>query len=228
MPDFANVTLGREIRIGGDILPRHRHRGAYVCVVLGGGFDEAGDAGRVHARPGDIVFHDAFDAHRDCFLSRGADTLNFALEEWSDWPAGLYRHADPDRIARVALYDVNEARGMLLAEASPVDAPARDWPDILAADISRDPNLALTRWAERHRLAPATLSRGFQRAFGLSPVAFRAQIRARRAWRSIVYSTEGLASLACVHGFADQAHMTRAVAALTGHTPSDWRRAEVK
>ena len=48
---------------------------------------------------------------------------------------------------------------------------------------------------------------------------------ARRAWRDVVAGTAGLAEIACTTGFADQAHMTRAIARLTGTTPGAWRKA---
>ena len=100
----------------------------------------------------------------------------------------------------------------------------RDWPDELARDLRRKPDTSLTEWAERHDMAPATVSRGFRRTYEVSPSTFRAQLRARRAWRSLVHGDLPLSAIAAEHGFADQPHMTRAVTALTGRPPSHWRR----
>ena len=61
-------------------MPRHRHAEPYMAVVVDGGYQEAGDCGRIDARPGDVLLHDAFDAHRDSFLPRGAVVLNLPLE----------------------------------------------------------------------------------------------------------------------------------------------------
>ena len=68
-----------------------------------------------------------------------------------------------------------------------------------------------------------TVSRGFTRIYGISPATFRAEIRARKAFRQIVQTAESMVEIASVIGFSDQAHMTRAVRALTGATPTHWR-----
>ncbi|MDC0716159.1 helix-turn-helix domain-containing protein [Nannocystis bainbridge] len=42
--------------------------------------------------------------------------------------------------------------------------------------------------------------------------------------RRVVEGDEPLATIAATAGFADQAHMTRDIRALTGRTPGEWRR----
>ena len=82
----------------------------------------------------------------------------------------------------------------------------------------------LDAWADEHGLRAETVSRGFGRMFGLTPAAFRAEARARNAFALITTSDLPLAQIAAVAGFADQAHLTRSVHALTGSTPGAWRR----
>jgi len=196
--------------------------------VLAGGYEEAGDHGRLRVSEGHAVFHNAFDAHLDRFSPAGADTVNFELDGWSEHPVDLTRVADPDLIARIAERDPTEAREMLLSAAVPAGRDAKDWPDELACSIRDNPNLSLGAWAREHALAPATLSRGFRRVYEVSPCAYRAQTRARRAWNSIMRSRAPLSEIAFESGFADQAHMSRAVGWLTGATPSRWRGTKVK
>jgi len=105
----------------------------------------------------------------------------------------------------------------------PAHAHARDWPDMLADALTADPALRIGDWACDHGLADATVSRGFQQVYGVSPSAFRAQMRGRTAWRRILDADNALAELAYELGFADQAHMTRTVRAITGQPPSAWR-----
>lgn len=170
-----------------------------------------------------MVLHRPFDAHLDHFLPAGADTINFALEGWDEPACDFGRVRDPESIARAAERDPREARALLLATVAAAANGAKDWPDELAAALREHTGLRLAEWAEARRLAPATVSRGFRQVYGLSPKAFRAQLRARRAWRAILRTGQPLASIAAETGFADQAHMTRAVRALTGHTPAQWR-----
>jgi AraC-like DNA-binding protein len=224
IPSFAPITFGRERWSSGSQLSRHRHEQGYICLVLSGGFEEAGDCGRRIVRAGDVNFHGPFDAHRDRFLGAGAETINFALPDWMDTPVAFGRVHDPDLIARAAERDYEAARQLLLSMVEPVRYTAHDWPDELATDIRNQSDLCLSAWAEHRGMAPASVSRGFRRAYEVSPSAFRAQIRARRAWRSLVTSNAPLAAVALESGFADQAHMTRTLTALTGRGPTQWRR----
>jgi AraC-like DNA-binding protein len=96
-----------------------------------------------------------------------------------------------------------------------------DWPDLLAHDLLADPRLRLDDWAERHGLAPATLSRGFARVFAISAATFRAEARAQNAL-ALIATGAALADIAAGAGFSDQPHMTRAITALTGHPPGYW------
>jgi AraC-like DNA-binding protein len=44
------------------------------------------------------------------------------------------------------------------------------------------------------------------------------------SWLQIVRTRDGLAAIGAAAGFADQAHMTRHIRALTGASPAHWRR----
>jgi transcriptional regulator GlxA family with amidase domain len=95
---------------------------------------------------------------------------------------------------------------------------------MLATALSRDPSLPLRAWAAETCLAPETISRGFKKAFGVSPKLFRLEVRARRAYDAIVRSTRPLTIIAHELAFADLAHMSRSVSLLTGAPPSAWRQ----
>jgi AraC-like DNA-binding protein len=221
---FTSTATGREKWTGGHFLPRHRHEQGYACLVLSGSYEEAGDRGRRVVRAGDVNFCGPFDAHLDRFAAAGAELINFNLTGWADRPGAFFRARDPDLIVRTAERDPDEARELLLSMIDPVCVADKDWPDTLARDIRRCPDISLSDWAETRNLAPATLSRGFRRVYGLAPSAFRAQTRARRAWCSLMNTDLSLTAVSFENGFADQAHMTRALGQITGRTPSQWRR----
>ncbi|TAJ71250.1 MAG: AraC family transcriptional regulator [Phenylobacterium sp.] len=204
---------------GGD-LARHRHAEGYLAVVLSGGYEEAGEGGRRQVAPGDVIVHHPFEAHLNRVRSRGAVVLNLPLLAWL--PAGFGRVADPDEVARAAERDPMAAFHALEAAFTPAPSHGSDWPDDLARLLAAEP-ANLQAWAEARGLSAEHLSRGFRKVFGVAPQRFGLEARARAAAADAASSKASLASIAFDRGFADQAHMTRAVAAVTGRTPGAWR-----
>jgi AraC-like DNA-binding protein len=171
---------------------------------------------------GDVLLHEAFEAHSDRFGSRPTRILNINLRPGTRFSRG--KVTDVDKIARLAESDLGEAREVLLVEMRQGDREgSRDWPDLLAHALWTNSALRISDWAEEHGLAPETVSRGFRRAFGTTPARFRSSVRARKAWRLLADGTDSLSDVAQIAGFADQAHMTRSIVALTGVTPTVWR-----
>lgn len=221
---MSHSGIGRHA--AGERLPRHRHVEGYVALVLAGGYEEAGDDGRLAARPGMVVVHDRWAAHQDRFGTGGARVLN--LPALPGLAPGAGSVADPDAVARLAERDPLAAAELVRESFRPDAAHATDWPDLLAATLNDDTSVALASWAERMGLDPASVSRGFARAYGVSPKRFRLEARTRRALLALDRWHGSLAALAAEHGFADQAHLTRAVLAMTGHPPARLRAKSVQ
>lgn len=221
---FRHVEWGVDRLDANLVLPRHRHREGYANVCIDGSFVEANFTGRYRVRPGDVLLHGAFDCHGNC--DTGPLGPRIIRLPWSDEGVeGRFRVADPDALARSAERDPFEAAALLEESLEPGAPGQDDWPAQLAADLAADPALKISDWAAAHGLAAETASRGFHRTFGVTPARFRLEARTREAWRSIVGGDEPLTGVAYDHGFADLAHMTRSVSALTGRPPSAWRAA---
>lgn len=200
----------------GERLERHRHADAYVAITISGAYFEAGDGGRVRANPGTVIVHDALSAHRDDFGACGAIVLNLpALHGLS----GAGTITDVDAVAKAAERDLQEAASLVAEQFQPVMLSPDDWPDLLASELARNPDFQISDWAESAGLNPASVSRGFAKAFGVSPKRYRLEARARRAIAALKSWQGSLAAIAVEQGFADQAHFTRAVRELTGTTP---------
>lgn len=202
---------------------RHFHGDAYAALVLSGGYEEAGDLGRFHVRAGDVVLHDQFEAHQNRFPPTGAKVLNLRLPSARTFRAGLASVPDPELIVRAAEKNYPDAVAVLLSAAEMREPPCSDWPDELASRLVRNPSLSLSHWSEASGIALWEISRGFFRAFGISPSGFRARARARLAWKMIRSSDHPLATIAAHLGFADQAHMTRSVKSFAGMAPQACR-----
>lgn len=209
----------------GERLTRHRHDNGFAAVVLSGGYVEAGDTGRHRVAAGDVILHQAFESHLDEIDRRGAQVLVLPL------PSGLGvtargRVADPDLVARLTAIDALVAAEALAEGFEPTAArpSSEDWPDALAQHLLADPDLSISLWAEAEGLHPGSVSRGFQQQFGVTAAAYRATVRAHRALVALNDPALSLAQVAGDCGFADQAHMTRAILRLTGSTPRQLRR----
>ncbi|MGH6781151.1 MAG: helix-turn-helix domain-containing protein [Sphingomonadaceae bacterium] len=203
-------------------MARHLHADAYVALVLQGGYVEAGDVGRFRVRPGDLLIHGRFEVHQDHFNRAGAQVLNLAMQGTIQSRIG--RIDDPDTVVRLAESDARAAAALAVASFTAADNALSDWPDLLAAALREDRVPSLTQWAEETGVARTSLSRGFALAYGVSPQRYRAEFRARRATEAVARTVQPLAAIATDLGFADQAHMTRAVSALTGLSPTRLRR----
>lgn len=218
------VGIGRHA--AGERLPRHRHAEGYIAVVLGGGYEEAGDEGRFAVRPGMVVVHGCWTAHLDRFGARGAEVLN--LPAVPGFASGVGTIDDPDTAARLAERDPPAAASFVAERFHAGADRYADWPDLLAAALVANPDLAITPWARDVGLDRASVSRGFARAYGTSPKRFRLEARTRRAIAALPGWRGTLADLAADQGFADQAHLARAVAAMTGLPPVRLRAKSVQ
>jgi AraC-like DNA-binding protein len=103
-------------------------------------------------------------------------------------------------------------------------APPQDWPELLAARLRHDPDAPVASWARELGLHPGSLARGFQQVFGVTPATYRLFQRTHRALGHIAAGDASLAAVAAQCGFADQAHMSRAVRRMTGLAASQVRR----
>lgn len=203
------------------VIARHWHATAYATLVLDGGYEEAGDAGRHRVDCGDVLLHGDFSAHRDVTGNKLTILLDLPLPFGRRWPARAKVH-DPDHVVRLAQTDVRAASEALVAGLLHVEGGERELVDALAAALDTDAVIGV--WAADIGSRRETLSRHFSRSYGIDPAGYRRESRARRAWRMIVTTSDSLAHIAAETGHSDQAHMTRAVRKLTGVTPGDWRK----
>ncbi|AVA13905.1 MULTISPECIES: helix-turn-helix domain-containing protein [Sphingopyxis] len=223
-PSFAAAPLGLLAHVPNELRGRHCHDTAYVAIVLEGGYQEAGDEGRFDVGPGDALIHHDFESHLDRVEARGARVLILDLPPTlAGAPHVRGRVRDPDALVRFASRDAAAAAALLVEDFTALPAAARDWPDLLARDLRALTPFALADWAEMHGVRAETLSRGFRVAYGCTPKAYRADVRARAALAAARASGESFAAIAHRLHFTDQAHMTRAVARISGVTPGRWR-----
>jgi AraC-like DNA-binding protein len=113
--------------------------------------------------------------------------------------------AAPEAVARLALR---------LAAATPPDPAVQE-----AARLLRDPERRVEEIASALGFSDRQLRRRFLVTVGYGPKTLQRILRMRRFLDSA--SADGLARGALAAGYADQAHLTREVRALTGLTPGE-------
>jgi AraC-like DNA-binding protein len=209
----------REQKLEGGDLPRHRHRSAYVSLVLDGSYQERGSMGRWVIEPGQLVAHANFECHDNLVARSGAWILNVSVPPFAALPP-VFSVSDPDAI--ISAVRNGDRVAPHLRPTTVISPRHDDWPDMLATRLRREP-ISIAQWASEAGVAPATVSRGFHAAFGVSPAKYRLENQMLRAMKMIATTTEPLAAVAFICGFADQAHLSRAIRSASGYTPRAWR-----
>lgn len=223
------------------VLPRHRHRSTYVCVVLDGAYLE--DWRSQHdCRRGSILIHPANTSHANQVGPEGARCVNIELDASAlDDPALLAspRHlrlppthpALAGLAAALATSDTLATHEAVLTlldcggdqpEASGSPAWMRVVIDALEADLSSPP--ALTELAALAKLHPHHLIKAFKKAHGETLGTYLLRRRLERADLALCERGESLAQIALRCGFCDQAHFTRAYHRQYGISPGRKRR----
>lgn len=218
------VHPGQEVSLNepGRTFTRHHHLQPYAALLVSGSCHEAGDRGRFRASAGDVLAHLPFEAHQDQIGAKGATIINLSLDCGVGAAFGFV--SDPDSIVRMSERDPVAATAMLREQFTVHAVRDGDWPDLLAQHLAEPDPLPLEQWAADNGLHPASLSRGFKLAYGVTPKRYRFEQMVSRAARTLRHSRDGLSVIAAGSGFADQAHMTRAVAELFETTPARMRK----
>jgi len=224
-PALRTVLWGVQ-RIGAGLhLPRHAHAASYVTLVLEGRFEQVGYAGRWRAEAGDVLIQPTLDCHADTMCSRGLVLMRLPWRHEAGL-GGVWRGLDVDAIRRAGEAHPEEGRAVvagLVAGRAPLEPVIEHWVDPLAARLAEHPRQSISGWAEAAGRSREATARAFRARFVVAPARLRLELRTRAAWLRIVGTRDALAAIALELGFADQAHMTRAVGWLTRASPGQWR-----
>lgn len=86
---IATNTYKRLRGHGRTVLERHQHTNGYLAVVVSGGYEKAGDRGRFRVQAGDVICHEAFEAHLNRYNSVGADLIVLPAPTTAEFPSAV-------------------------------------------------------------------------------------------------------------------------------------------
>ena len=233
-------------------MPPHSHPAATLGLVLRGAVEEGVRGGERQATTGAVVVKPAGVVHRNRFGPAGARMVSISLHaagdamladaertlarwRWMDggpparalWRLVASAADEPARAPSLLadafweVLDALEAEGAadLVHEAPPWIRRVRDrLHDEAPAAVS------VRAMAASMGVHPVALTRAFRRAYGVPVTAYARRLRLRAAADRVASTDEPLARVAVGAGFADQAHLTRALRDETGLTPGALRR----
>ncbi len=201
----------------------HRHRSAYLALVLEGAYEEWSADGRFRLERGDLILHGPFHAHGNRILTR-ARVVNLVLLEAPRTPAKRVARLDrPASWAAAIRRDPAAAAERLLEALQTRPRRTALQPcgrlNAAAEALRSDEAVPIAELARRTaRMTPEHFSRRFRDHFGMPPRAYRAEHRFRRALQRL-HGRAPLASVALEAGYADQSHMSRDLRQRTGQSP---------
>lgn len=211
----------------GETCRAHRHAEAQTSLLLAGDYVEDSPQGLIRAQGSHLSRKPSLFEHQNQFGDAGALILSVHGVDAMAGPAryGLEacetREAGHAALTRAALGETTEPGAVTPTrrDASPAAWLVRARDRLVGAPDQSVGALAQT--LGRH---PVAFARAFRSAYGRSPARYRHDWRVAGAIDRVVRSMAPLADVAAEAGFADQAHMTRAVRHASGWSPGALRR----
>jgi AraC-like DNA-binding protein len=246
------MTLTEGMHPSGSSLPWHDHAAPTLCFVLRGAFAEYIHGGVIDCRPSTFKITPAGERHWDRFHL--GDVRGLLVEIDTDCRTGLEpfgrvlaraHHSEGGAESLLA----HRLYAEFLVEDDAAELAMEGLLLELLASVARSEDAAATTapaWARRaltvlqdapahrHSLAtiaaevgvhPATLARGFRRAYGCSLGQMQRRLRLEFAAHQLSTTERPLATIAEQAGFFDQSHFTNSFRRHLGTSPLRYRRA---
>ncbi|MGB0513328.1 MAG: helix-turn-helix transcriptional regulator [Wenzhouxiangellaceae bacterium] len=229
-------------------VPEHEHNDAHIVLILNGVYASSARHMPEAAAPMTVVANPPGTAHRDRFLDLPGRYLVIEIQR------DLWGSAPGQDTNRPAVRMPAETLSLLLSmraslHQDPADLERRREELVLelcakatgVASVNRRPPAWLERIRERYHehctrppplteaardagVHPTSLSRAFRRHYGMTISQWIRNCRIETTARLLARADRPLVEAALAAGFADQAHMSRALRSCTGLTPRSMRR----
>jgi AraC family transcriptional regulator len=226
-------------------LARHEHQTAYVSFLLGGSYSETFLQDERFCSPGTVIWHPRTETHADRFHCHGGHLLDLEIETgWLNDAEQEFKLVSGARMFRGGLpyllglriyrqlsddsCEIEDAATELLGFffAGPLDRHRPDWFNRALQICSEfhDEQLSLAKLALFLGVHPVHVARSFRRFMGCTFGDHLAEIRLQKACQLLRNSKNPIVEVAYASGYADHAHLCRALKKSTGLTPSAFRK----
>ncbi|MCX6592022.1 MAG: helix-turn-helix transcriptional regulator [Acidobacteria bacterium] len=225
--------------------PRHSHEAAYFGLLIEGRYRERAGRRELEYAPPSIGFHPVGLCHLDEVGTGGGRTFTIELDPRWEQLTRLPR--DPDLCGGPILWRALElyrgfqagdltglAAESLIAEMLGSMAPTRKegrqpaWLKRVTESVrsrcrTGEVMPSLVELALDAGVHPVHVARTFRQFNGISLGEYQQRTRVHAAVQLLKKAEHRLADIAAQCGFSDQAHFTRTVRRITGHTPGELR-----
>jgi AraC-like DNA-binding protein len=250
---LPGVVLTEGLHPAGTSIPWHWHEGASICLVLDGAFVEYSRGAVLDCRPSSLKFTPAGEKHWNRFhladvrgLLVEIDVARHASIAPFERALSRSRHYERGPELQLARRLYTEFRSADTAAPLAVEGLLLELLALVARDGGRPERQEAPVWARRAYellesgyvgslslapiarevgVHPATLARGFRRAYGCTIGEMQRQLRLDFSARQLAVTDLSLATIAQHAGFFDQSHFTNAFRRRFGTTPLRYRRA---
>jgi AraC-like DNA-binding protein len=208
-----------------DQMHGHRHKRAYVALVLEGGYRELSADGAWSLEPGDVVVHPPYHFHANSFNGR-TNVLNLrvpeALSDEEEFRSySVMRPACDHHLLRAG--DVAAVREVLHQAEEVAPGEPCDWVDSMARDLATDFSARIKDLAQTYSVTMEHASRRFRQRYLMTPSTLRSERRFRHALTLLQRTKHSLSEIAHMAGYSDQPHFSRSCQRITGFSPGKLR-----
>jgi AraC-like DNA-binding protein len=226
----------------------HYHENPYFAFVLQGGSVEKKRSGESECKPGDIIFYNWQEPHRN--IKYQARSLNFNIEFEPAWTIQselnlsqlqgnlIVSNVDAKLILLQLYkeYKLSDESSSLSIQSLALELISKlisktcepkfpDWVKSIRELLNDqwDYNFSLAELSSILKVHPVTISRYFPKYFHCSLGTYIRKIRICKSVQLIRATDQNLVQIAFECGFADQSHFIRAFKAFTGFLPRQFR-----
>ena len=220
---------------------RHEHDHVQLSFLVAGSARETIGRRTHEVSCGGVCIKPTGADHDNLWGNDGALIVSARLRTWDpkvapDFPLATWMPCSTDSLAGiigVALLsgqpeEIDAAVDDLMTLLDTAQSTTRDppgWLRVVAEALMDCEYLSADEAAALGGVHRVHLSRTFARHYGIPFGVFRNRVMAAKAVRAMVRSDDPLVDVAHEAGFADQSHMHRSIAGLTGLTPRQFRSA---